>query len=92
MTTKRSEIKQIYLVTSERFNGFAFEGWIWVLIASVPDLSILFTFINLASPAFTNVSVATVHLNIMQLTFTQTQVQLTFTQMCDYHSYNHKKG
>ena len=24
--------------------GFGFEGWIWVLIASVPDLCILFTF------------------------------------------------
>ena len=23
---------------------FGFEGWIWVLIASVPDLSILFAF------------------------------------------------
>ena len=23
---------------------FGFEGWIWVLIASVPDLCILFTF------------------------------------------------
>ena len=25
---------------------FCFEGWIWVLIASVPDLCILFTFTN----------------------------------------------
>ena len=24
--------------------GFGFEGWIWILIASVPDLCILFTF------------------------------------------------
>ena len=27
------------------FFRFGFEGWIWVLIASVPDLCILFTFI-----------------------------------------------
>ena len=26
---------------------FDFEGWIWVLIASVPDICILFTFINI---------------------------------------------
>ena len=25
-------------------SGFGFEGWIWVLIASVPDIWILFTF------------------------------------------------
>ena len=29
---------------------FGFEGWIWVLIASVPDLCILFTFISLHVP------------------------------------------
>ena len=27
---------------------FAFEGWIWILIASVPDLCIHFTFLMLA--------------------------------------------
>ena len=30
----------IIIITSR----FGFEGWIWVLIASVPDLCILFTF------------------------------------------------
>ena len=25
-------------------SSFGFEGWIWVLLASVPDTSILFTF------------------------------------------------
>ena len=27
------------------FSRFGFEGWIWVLIASVPDLCIFFTFV-----------------------------------------------
>ena len=27
--------------------NFGFDGWIWVLIASVPDLCILFTFMKL---------------------------------------------
>ena len=27
-----------------RISRFGFEGWIWVLIASVPDLCILLTF------------------------------------------------
>ena len=26
---------------------FSFEGWIWVLVASVPDLCILFTFMEI---------------------------------------------
>ena len=31
---------------------FGFEGWIWVLVASVPDLCILFTFVVRLSVPF----------------------------------------
>ena len=35
-----------YLFVILVISRFDFEGWIWVLIASVPDFCILFTFIN----------------------------------------------
>ena len=34
----------IWLFVILDISRFGFEGWIWVLIASVPDLGILFTF------------------------------------------------
>ena len=40
--------KSLILVISR----FGFEGWIWVLIVSVPDLCILFTFNNMCSYLF----------------------------------------
>ena len=36
-------------------SNFGFEGWIWVLIASVPDLCILHTFMVFYSPCFKTV-------------------------------------
>ena len=35
---------------------FGFEGWVWVLIASVPDLCILFTFSrpDVGAPSMSN--------------------------------------
>ena len=35
------------ILTICNFSYFGFEGWIWVLIASVPGLCILLTFINI---------------------------------------------
>ena len=44
MYTKHTSLRVIILVAC-----FGFEGWIWVLIASVPDLSILVTYIKISS-------------------------------------------